>query len=161
MRAGPAAKISCLEERTVILQSKDEFDQFMELDPGTGEYRFLSRKQYSELEAMPLSGGYSVVDGTIVCLYRTAGFLYLRIGEQEFQVTDDVTSILAREKQFRLFQLVQNGNVLVKFSYHSPVDEGLLRIDPTPFVDAEDFDFFLFVHNVLLQDGRRNRVYNQ
>jgi hypothetical protein len=51
--------------------------------------------------------------------------------------------------------------LLVNFRYHLPVNEVPLSIDPTPFIDEEDFDFLLFVHNVLAQDERRHRVYNQ
>lgn len=144
----------------MILQSKDEFDQLMELNPITGRRQFLSRKQHPEIASMRLSGGYSIVNGMIVCLYRVDNALYFRLGEEEFKIADDATSILVHENGYRLFQLVQNGNLLVNFRYRSPVYE-VSNIDPTPFIDEEDFDFFLFVHNVLNQGDRRHRVYNQ
>jgi hypothetical protein len=31
--------------------------------------------------------------------------------------------------------------------------------DPTPFVSAEDFDFGLFIANVIGDPGRRDRIY--
>jgi hypothetical protein len=34
-------------------------------------------------------------------------------------------------------------------------------MDPTAFVEEEDFDFLLFVHKVLTESGRRHRVYTQ
>lgn len=142
----------------MILESKDDFDQLAELDPN-GTYLFLSRKQHPELTGSP-SGGYSMVDGTMVSLYRMDGGLYFRVGEQEFQLTDDVTSTLTREDNKQVFRLVQDGSPLLIFGYTPQGNEIPLNIDPTPFVEEEDFDFLLFVHNVLTEGGRRRRVYS-
>ena len=145
----------------MILQSKDEFDEVMELDPITGRQQILSRKARPEITSIRPSGGYSIVNGVVVCLYRVDSALYFRLGEEEFKITDDASSILVRENGHRLFQLIENGNLLVNFRYRCPANEVPLSIDPTPFIDEEDFDFLLFVHNVLAQDERRHRVYNQ
>lgn len=143
----------------MILQSNDYFDQLAELDPGTGIYRLLSRKQNPELTARPPVGGYSMVDGTMLSLYRIEGVLYLRVGDREFKLTDDVTSTLTREDNNGVFRLVQDGNVLLIFKYRLPVPEVSLSLDPTPFIEEEDFDFLLFVHNVLTETGRRHGIY--
>jgi hypothetical protein len=145
----------------MILQSKDEFDEVMELDSITGRRQILSRKRNPEITSIRPSGGYSIVNGVLVCLYRVDSALYFRLGEEEFRITDDAASTFVREDGYRVFQLVENGNLLVNFRYHLPVNEVPLSIDPTPFIDEEDFDFLLFVHNVLAQDERRYRVYNQ
>lgn len=143
----------------MILQSNDYFDQLAELDPGTGIYRLLSRKQNPELTTRPPAGGYSMVDGTMLCLYRIEGVLYLRVGDREFKLTDDVTSTLTREDKNGVFRLVQGSNVLFVFKYLLPVHEVSLSLDPTPFIEEEDFDFLLFVHNVLTETGRRHGIY--
>lgn len=145
----------------MLLQSKDEFDALMELDAITGSHRILSRKQHPEITNTPVAGGYSVVDTIPACLYRRDNALYFRLGEDECQITDDVESVLAREDGYSLFQLVRNGKLLVDFKYRSSPPEVPLRIDPTPFIEEEDFDFLLFVHNVLEQADRRHRVYNE
>lgn len=143
----------------MILQSQDDFDKVAELDRNTGKYRFLSKKEHPEVAATPSSGGCSIVNGTMVCLYRMQGLLYFRLGEQEFKLTDDITSTLVPEGNYRVFQLLRNGNPLVNFKYPSASLEVPRELDPTPFTEDEDFDFFLFVHNVLAQPGRRQRVY--
>jgi len=145
----------------MILESKDDFDQLTELDPNTGAYRLLSRKLQPELTTTRPSGGYSMVNGTMLSLYRRDGVLYFRAGDREFKLADDVISTLTREDNNRVFQLIQDGNSLVIFRYLPPVHEVALSIDPTPFVEEEDFDFLLFVHKVLAETGRRHRVYNQ
>jgi hypothetical protein len=143
----------------MILESKDVFDQLAELDPNNGTYRLLSRKQYPDLATTPPSGSYSIVDGTMLSLYRRDGVLYFRSADREFKVTDDVVSKLTREDNSRVFLLLKDGNVLVDLRYSPSEPEFPLTIDPTPFIEEEDFDFFLFVHNVLTQPDRRLRIY--
>ena len=143
----------------MILASNDDFDQLAELDPNSGTYRLLSRKEHPELTSM--SGGFSMIEGTMLSLHRRDDVLFFRVGEREFELTDDVTSTLTQEDTDRVFQLIRNGKSLVSFKYRPPAPEVPLNIDPTPFVEEEDFDFFLFVHEVLSTSGRRHRVYNQ
>lgn len=88
------------------------------------------------------------------------GVLYFRMEGQEFKLTEDVASTLVKENDLHVFQLLRNGNLLVNFKYPSMRPQIPRELDPTPFVEDEDFDFFLFVHNVLTQTGRRQRVYN-
>ena len=143
----------------MILESKDVFDQLAELDPKSGTYRLLSRKEHPELASM--SGGFSIIEGTMLSLYRRDGALYFGAADQEFELTDNVTSTLTQEDTERVFQLIRDGKSLVRFNYRPPAPEVPLNIDPTPFVEEEDFDFLLFVHEVLTRSGRRHRVYNQ
>lgn len=145
----------------MILQSKDDFDQLAELDPSTGTYRLVSRKEHPELTTIPPAGAYSVVNDTMLSLYRVDGLLYLRVGDQEFELTYDVTSTLTREDNNRVFRLDRDGDSLIVFRYPTSVYEVPLSTDPTAFIEEEDFDFLLFVHKVLTETGRRNRVYSQ
>lgn len=146
---------------TIILQSQDDFDRVTELDRQTGKYRILSKKTHPEISATPMSGGCSIVNGVLVCLYRTKEKLYFRLDEREFELMDDVTSTISNEGSCRVFKLIRNGNLLINFKYPVPTSEVPLQLDPTPFIEDEDFDFLLFVHNVLEQTGRRQRVYRQ
>jgi len=143
----------------MILESQDHFDQLAELTPGGSSVRFWSRKQHPELSAL-VAGCFSTVNETIVSLYRVHGDLYFGIGDQEFQVKDDTTSTLETHGRSRRFRLLERESVLVELNYLSPELEIPLSLDPTPFVEEEHFDFLLFVHNVLTQPGRRNRVWS-
>jgi hypothetical protein len=57
--------------------------------------------------------------------------------------------------------LISNGALLFSFEYNAPKLDIPLENDPTPFVEEEDFDFLLFVNNVLKDKARRERIYNQ
>lgn len=144
----------------MILECNDDFDQLAELDPETASVQFWSRKQHPELTAS-VAGCFSKVNGTMVSLYRVNGLLYFRIGDQEFEITEDSSSTLVPDGKHRVFQLHQGENTLVNLRYLTPQPEIPLSIDPTPFVEEEHFDFLLFMHNVLTVAGRRSRVWNQ
>lgn len=144
----------------MILESNDEFDQLAEFDLGTATIQFWSRKQHPEL-AESIVGCFSRINATIVSLYRIGGVLYLRIGDREFELTDDVSSELESKGKNREFRLRRGQDILVTHMYLAPEPEIPRNIDPTPGVEEEHIDFLLFVHNVLTEPGRRYRVWNQ
>jgi hypothetical protein len=144
----------------MILESNEIFDQLGNLDPATASFQLFSRKQHPELAAL-IAGSFSMVNGTMVSLYRIGGILYFRIGDQELEITDDIHSTLVPDDKHRIFRLVQGENILVNFGYLPPDSKIPLDIDPTPFAEEEHFDFLMFVHHVLAESGRRYRVWNQ
>jgi hypothetical protein len=148
------------EDHKMILACHDIFDQLADLDPGSPSVRFLSRKDHPELSAS-IVGRFSIINEMMVSLYRINGVLYFRIGDQEFELTDNVSSTLETDGNNRDFQLLKSEEVLVDLRYLTRESEIPLSIDPTPFVEEEHFDFLLFVHNVLTQPGRRDRVWNE
>jgi len=145
----------------MLLQSKDEFDKLMELDPDTGAYRFLSRKEHPEILSLRPSGAFSILNDTMFSLYRNDGLLYFRVGDRTVELTDDVTSALTNENNNRIFQLIKNGKSEIYLTYLPPVHDIPLSADPTPFIEEEDFDFLLFVHKVLSKTSRRNTIYTE
>lgn len=145
----------------MILQSQDKFDELAVLNPSTGETKFVSKSKHPELASQSTSGWYSIVDNVMCCLYRSERRLFLGVGKQTFELPDDVSSRLIREQGGNTFQLTSNGTLLFSFEYRSPKLDIPLENDPTPFVEDEDFDFLLFVHNVLKDKSRRERIYNQ
>jgi hypothetical protein len=145
----------------MILQSKDEFDKLVEMDADTGTYRLLSRKEHPEISSLAPSGTFSILNDTIFSLYRNHGVLHFRVGNRAVELTDDITSVLTSENNNRVFQLLRNGKPEIRFTYLPPENDVPLSADPTPFIEAEDFDFLLFVHHVLTESGRRKRVYTE
>lgn len=141
----------------MILVSFDDFDQLAEFDPSMVMVQLWSRQRHPELEALVL-GSFSRVNEQLVCLYRTGEILNLRIGDQEFQLTHDISSELECNSDTREFQLRRGPNTLSTITY-SPAEPLMpLHLDPTSFVEEEHFDYLLFVHNVLTQPGRRHRI---
>ena len=145
----------------MILQCQDEVDKLVDLNPDTGAYRFLSRKQHPELPSTWPSGAFSILNDTMLMLYRKDGVLYFRTGDRTVELADDITSSLTKENSRRVFQLIKNGKPEICVTYLPAVHDVPLSADPTPFIEEEDFDFLLFVHNILTTTGRRNRVYSE
>jgi hypothetical protein len=145
----------------MVLQSQDKFDEIAVLNPSTGETNFVSKSKHPELASQTASGWYSIVDNVMCCLYRREGKLFLGVGKRTFELLDDVSSRLIRGQGSSNFQLISNGALLFSFEYNPPKLDIPLENDPTPFVEEEDFDFLLFVNNILKDKARRERIYNQ
>lgn len=144
----------------MILQSKDEFDQLARVNDNTGEISFVSRHGSPGLASLPIHGSYAFVDGKMCSLYRKEGKLYLSIERQEFDVSLDTESLFIKDNFYHIFKLNKGGKQVISFRYKAPILEVPLELDPTPFVEYEDFDFLYFVHSVLKDGGRRQRIYN-
>ena len=147
--------------RQITLQSQDKFAELARLSLDTGEVSFVSKHSDPALKAAVTSGGYSIVNGVMCSLYKVGGGLYLRVGEQALEITDEVEARLDRSPKKHTFQLLRDGKLLLEFIYSPPKSDIPLADDPTPFIEEEDFDFLLFVTNVLKDKSRRQRVYNQ
>lgn len=143
----------------MILQSNDRFDEIAQFDPVTGNYQLLSKKANHELVNAPISGSYSIVGQILLALYRKNGDLYVWIDTKAFPISDTVSSALIQEGDQRVFRLLDNERLIATFRYLPSVSEVPMELDPTSFVEEEDFDFVLFIHNVLTDPGRRERVY--
>jgi hypothetical protein len=143
----------------ILLQSNDSFDELGKLNLDTGEISFLSKSQNPQASCTLIQGHYAKVGDSLVCLYRFDDVLYLRIGELQFEITDRVLCYLSRELNNRSFKLISDGKELVNVVYTPVKPEIPLNRDPTPFIEEEDFDFMLFIHNVINNFDRRHRIY--
>ena len=55
----------------------------------------------------------------------------------------------------------RTGDTVASLEYALPEPIVPPENDPTPFADAEDFDFGLFLANVASDPGRRDRIYRE
>ena len=55
--------------------------------------------------------------------------------------------------------IVKDDDLIFTLTYNRPRIDPPLELDPTPFVEEEDFDFCLFLLNVLSDPGRKERIY--
>ena len=125
-----------------------------------------------------ISGRFSLVDGSFVAFYRDNGVLKLKLGDIEHLI-DETTSSEIEESQSRFtdfirsqfrgkahsgsgaqrrFLLRRNGETFLTIDYRPPAPSNI-PFDPTPFVEAEDFDFVLFIHNALSDPVPRKSIW--
>jgi hypothetical protein len=83
--------------------------------------------------------------------------LHFRLDDLDF-LLDDATVIDLEQGPQSTLLVRRNRSVLHTWTYVAPVLDPPLHEDPTPFVEDEDFDFGLFVHNVT-NSARRRAIY--
>ena len=138
----------------LIVRSQDRYDEFAELEPATGHVRHF-QVAGSSADTVPSSGWYSLLGGQMVSLYALGGDLYLLMNGKSYHLDHGSSVEFSRQASENELTLRQNGEVLAKLRYLRPEIDPSLDEDPSGFVDEEDFDFGLFVFNVLANQDRR------
>jgi hypothetical protein len=91
--------------------------------------------------------------------YRLNGQLRARFGDdppidiERFEVT------WAAKNGAAHFMVRRQGRPVLERSYRLSADVEGIEDDPTPFVEAEDFDFLLFITNVVRDLARAKAIY--
>lgn len=143
----------------ILLQSKDLFDDILILDPETGEYRALKRSSSPEFSEAPIGGSFADIEGHQLMLYRVGEELRFSMDDKVVVVDDDVNSTFGVFYPIAIFTLKNRGVEEVSFKYKlSDLQQPILG-DTTAHIGEEDFDFCLFVHNVLNDPERRRFIY--
>lgn len=165
----------------MLLQSFTTAREFAEFDPQTGSLnRFL--KEGAEMEALQaeMQGRYESVEKDLLVFYRQDALLHLRIAANDYAINEQTESRLRTSwtdrvirrtsppglqsaltrlaRSYSTFELIKNGTTLVTVRYPTPASS-ISAADFTPFVEDEDFDFVLFVHNVLSDPSRRAHIW--
>ncbi len=146
-------------EKMIVLQSNDKFDEIAIIDVDNGKISLFSKTQNSEIASLATQGFYSVVEEKMCSFYRKGDDLHLEIDEQDFVISDKITSQFIHTANQHIFKLLDGSTLILSFRYNPPQLVVPLEDDPTPFVDYEDFNFLYFVHNVLKDTKRRQRIF--
>jgi len=142
------------------LLSNDDFLDFAVLETGTGELTFEHRCASQALPPdCPVIGTYSKSLGALFALYRLNGQLYFRIGERAIPITADMNSRILTKGSRSEFMLIRCGEPIVLHDYVPSRPMSRANDDVTPFAEDEDFDYLLFVHNVLTSPQRRDAIF--
>lgn len=144
----------------MLIESHERFDDLAEYDPTTGQLQEFSRATSSAASSGPPTGHYAKLSGTLAVFYRLDGSLWMRLGN-EARNLDQVGNELRWEhvERHSTLELLERGTLVARVQYRPGSGGG--PGDPTPFVDSEDWDFGLFVTNVLGNEGRHARIYGE
>lgn len=96
-----------------------------------------------------------------MALFTDHADLWLLVGEHRFVVTPETMSVLADADDTRTLRVSGRNGSVAEVSYRRPTPWPPPGDDPTPFVEEEQFDFGLFVHNVIGDAARQERLRNQ
>jgi len=136
----------------VVLQSNDKFNEFGEFDPETGSLT-IRPKNDSPVKG-GVSGWYGTIGDSVAFLFHLDHRLHFAYRDQRFSLQDDAQARVEGGQTARRFTLEQGGKTLICIDYEIPPPVVPPELD---FTDTrpEDFDFLLFVRNVLKNPERR------
>ncbi|WP_216214233.1 hypothetical protein [Amycolatopsis aidingensis] len=109
----------------------------------------------------PVSGHYDYIGGILTVLYRFKGELFIRLGERDFEVSKIESIWHLKKGENREFGLTTKDGSNVKLEYSGKLADSIDVVDMTPFSEEEDFDFGLFVKNVINNPDRSDNIYRQ
>jgi hypothetical protein len=145
------------------LRSRDHCNERLKLGPDEGT---LSPASEAETNQLPLQGFYSVVGDRQILFYRWDGELRLRIGDGPPIGLANAQADWSYSGHMGTFILMKEGKRILSETYTLGQDlqDYIMFLkedifDPTPLVEPEHFDLFLFVRNVLRKPDRADRIF--
>ena len=168
----------------IFLQSKEKFADLLQLNYVTNEKMVIKKTSFDKQESIKISGAFSEIDGQLICFFRYQDQLFIDFDDDRYLIAPSVNSTIITPRstqrilnilcglvkincknetifkyQLSRFCLKQENKTL-KNIYYKPMENSLSgEIDYTPFIEDEDFDFFLFMHNVLNDTERRKNIF--
>lgn len=135
---------------TVVLAS-DDFDFLKEI-PADARSTVTS-----------VCGFYSYGEnGPVTAFFYKNGSFHLHVEGHTFDLPRDAALRRSLDKSGRItLDLEFGGRPQTSFTYTPPADRKTFENDPTPFVEDEDFDFSLFLQNVLGNHSRLDLLKEQ
>jgi len=141
------------------IQSKDCFNEYR-IVCDDESISLPIQKSHSGI-ANSACGSFSQIEREIAAFYRWRGELTLRlIGGKPLRLNGKTTTWKLNRNRIRFTVCDQ---ITTLFEIDLAASSGFIDIadDPTPFAEAEDFDFLLFVHNVMSSPARRKTIYEE
>lgn len=143
----------------ILLRNWGKYAEFATLSFPLYELNELSDYSSAKIGDQKVYGNYSKGNYGIATLFRHEGELYFSINEQFIQLVDAFGATHTLNAESSVLTIHANCRTIIEIPYVSKATSMVYEFDPTPFVEPEDFDFFLFVFNVLNDTGRRSRIY--
>lgn len=142
----------------MLVHSHNSFWVVADFDERTGELNEFRRRSAEDPPVSAVRGEFITSRGGSAVFYRHHELLWLRIGEVVRAFDGDGCEVQWRRAFGRATLDLLDRGVSVASVQYAPGPGGE-DDDPTPFADQEDWDFGLFVKNVLENEGRSRRVF--
>jgi hypothetical protein len=141
----------------MLIQSFDRHSEVAEFDPMSESIQTMAR---SSTLPTGLAGHYAHLDDALIVLYRDGHNLWLKFGDTRVPLHPSSRAEYYRAGARRSLR-VQSDSKDLQFTYHLKELDPPLSIDFTPGVEEEDFDFGLFISNVVNNPERQERLYRE
>ena len=113
----------------------------------------------AEVKGLLLIGHFAYITNERFLFYRWNGDLRLRRGDTPSISLSGVQINWMHSSNNVQVILKKESKIILEKSYFLNPRIKSIDNDPTPFIEPEDFDFFLFVRNVLADNNRSKIIY--
>jgi hypothetical protein len=136
------------------VDSYDTYGKAGFFNPETGALQEVERSE-ADLRETALRGHFAYIGGSVVVFYRLDDDLLLWLSGHAWHAASPLVS-WSKEGSESCLTVQGDGGTRVQIKYQVEVRD---QDDPTPFAEEEDWDFGLYVINVLNDPLRRERIY--
>jgi hypothetical protein len=136
----------------LYLQSFDNANECMELNK-----LILTKKTVG----IRTAGWYKHLEGKLSALYVRSGFFFVRYDTVDVSINNDMTARVIGNGIKWKFSLVKGDNLIIEFDYPISYDNINPEYDFTPFVEDEDFNWGLFLSNIINNKSRMDNIIAQ
>jgi hypothetical protein len=137
---------------SILLYSNDRYLESAILDLATNELAIFA-EHADPSGSQIVQGSFSNTPVGYAFLYRREGVLWFQFDGRTTRIDDETQSRLEDLGSKRRLVLLRGGGTVFDIVYDKP--ELLLPIEEDPSnVDEEDFDYLLFLHNLVHDPGR-------
>jgi hypothetical protein len=122
--------------------------------------RLVRKNEFRENEEIRICGIFTEIKNKYLSLFREGNKLYFVI-DSDIYLIDDTSSVDIKKIEKNKYQLslFDDDNIVATYDYVKPHINPQLGLDPTPFIEEENFDFCLFIKNVVNDKDRRERMF--
>ncbi|MDN5205232.1 hypothetical protein QQ008_27865 [Fulvivirgaceae bacterium BMA10] len=138
----------------MILRSYTDYNVFAKVDLKNHTLRSID---YDNLEE---KGLYAYLGDNLVFFYRLNDNLYLSIDYDNILIDDRVEILLLKKKESQYVLSVKIlDQILYNIEYSFIKEKYFFEDDTTGFIEEEDFNFGLFLRNVVMNNERKRLIF--
>lgn len=145
-------------KKTILLQSFDSIGELVELDPDSRNIQSFCKVEHDNAGKESICGFYATLGDKTLAFYLHEDHLYFQVNESYYVIAENPRVELDYKGVGATLRLEIKSDTTLKISYERPILVVPLEEDPTPFVEEEDFDFGLFIFNILTHQARKERL---
>lgn len=133
------------------MQSFQKHNEILELS----NFNILKRSETS----MSTSGWYMYIEKSLSYLLFDEGKVFFSFEKDVFEIDESSIAKLSGTKNENIFELYRKSDLLFKFTY--PITSENLTDDILGFTEDEDFNWGLFLMNIINSPSRREIIFEE
>lgn len=146
------------EDNYLLLRDFYNAHSYAVINVQSGILEHVSSSHFEDTEVI-VSGMFADIGEHKLALFRHDKML-LKVDDSIIELDEGTSALIEKKKQSHSLLIRTGEQMILELDYHPMVLDPPLDIDPTPFVEEEDFCFALFLYNIINDKARLRRVYN-